>query len=260
MNTIELSKKILTLVVTTPILGSLVVASTPSLAGEESPHWTYGGVNNPTHWGELSEDFTACEVGRNQSPIDIEKSVDSSPAAISFNYNPVPLEIANNGHTVQVNYQPGSTVTIDGETYELLQFHFHTPSEHQIGGEAAPMELHLVHRNDANQLAVAGVMLENGATNPVINTIWQNIPEQQKVNAVEGMTINAANLLPNNKSYFSYEGSLTTPPCSESVMWHILTEPIQVSEAQIAAFERLYPVNARPIQATNGRIIELHRQ
>jgi carbonic anhydrase len=161
---------------------------------------------------------------------------------------------------VQVNYQPGSTIKINGEEYELLQFHFHTPSEHTINGKASALEMHLVHRNAKNQLAVVGVMMEKGATNPLIEQIWQHIPTVGKTNVVKNSTINATKLLPNNKAYFSYAGSLTTPPCSENVKWNVLIEPIQVSEKQIEAFQSLYQVNARPVQPINGRIIEFHQQ
>lgn len=242
------------------ILGAFVASPIQSLADDETPEWEYGGAANPTHWGELSNEFYQCEVGRDQSPINLSNAVDSSPASLSFNYQATPLDVVNNGHTVQVNYQPGSTVTIDGETYQLVQFHFHTPSEHQMAGEAAPMELHLVHKNDAGELAVIGVMLAaTGTDNPEVSKIWQQIPEEGGENMVEGQTVNALNLLPQNKTYFSYSGSLTTPPCSEGVSWTVLAEPVQVSERQVETFANLYPVNARPVQSVNGRQIELHR-
>jgi carbonic anhydrase len=243
-----------------PILGLLIAFSCPTVAGEESPHWSYGGAANPTQWGRLGHDFALCETGRDQSPIDIDDAVVGAPAAIEFNYNPVPLVVVNNGHTVQVNYAEGSTVSIDGQEYELLQFHFHTPSEHTMSTLASAMELHLVHRNDMGVLAVVGIMMEAGAAHPIIDTVWEHIPEEEGTHTVEGLTINAADLLPNGITYFSYTGSLTTPPCSEGVRWNVLAEPIQVSEEQIATFESLYSVNARPIQPTNGRIIERHEE
>lgn len=231
-----------------------------ALAEEDMPHWSYGGADNPTQWGLLGHDFALCEFGRDQSPINVDDAISSSPADIEFNYSETPLVVVNTGHTVQVNYEKGSTVNINGEEYELLQFHFHTPSEHTLSERATAMELHFVHSNEAEQLAVVGVMMEEGATNPVIDSIWDHIPTEEGVNTVEEMMINAADLLPDGIAYFSYAGSLTTPPCSESVSWNVLAEPIQVSEDQIAAFERLYQVNARPIQPTNGRTIEFHEQ
>lgn len=246
------------LVLAIPVLGIGLGFTHTAFAGTEPPHWTYGGTANPTEWGELSPDFAQCELGQDQSPINIQDAMAGTPAAITFNYAPVPLMITNNGHTIQVNYAEGSTVTIDGEVYTLAQFHFHTPSEHQINGKAAAMELHLVHRNAEGKLAVVGVMIEAGTTNPSLDKIWQHIPTVGTSEEVKGLTINAADFLPDDISYYSYSGSLTTPPCSEGVSWTVLTTPIQFSEQQIEAFETLYPVNARPIQATHDRRIEVH--
>ncbi|RMF24467.1 MAG: carbonic anhydrase family protein [Cyanobacteria bacterium J083] len=245
------------------IITSLGLFYAPAiLAGEDSPSWSYGGADNPTQWGRLGDDFAACELGRDQSPIDIniDEAIKSTPAKIEFNYSSVPLVVVNNGHTAQVNYQPGSSVKIDGEEYELLQFHFHTPSEHTVSEKASAMELHLVHRNSKGELAVIGVMMEEGLANPFIDKIWQHIPLEPRVNEVEKMTFNAQDLLPKDISYVSYAGSLTTPPCSEGVKWHVLTEAIEVSPTQIANFQKLYQVNARPIQPLNGRTIKLRQQ
>ncbi|MBD2362697.1 carbonic anhydrase family protein [Anabaena minutissima FACHB-250] len=247
----------------------IVLISVPSVqtfAGEVTPHWDYGGAANPTQWGELSHDFALCELGRDQSPINIVNAVTDKPKRIFFDYKPTPLVIVNNGHTIQVNYAPGSTVTINGEKYTLLQFHFHTPSEHTIEGKASAMELHLVHRNDAGQLSVVGIMMKEGTANRLINAIWKYIPAPGETKTVsDGLgatvshpTINAAGFLPKTKAYFSYPGSLTTPPCSQGVRWNVLVEPITVSNEQITTFQKLYQVNARPIQPINGRIIELH--
>jgi carbonic anhydrase len=239
-------------------LSAIAIFPPHALAVEVIPSWSYGGISNPTRWGELSPDFATCELGKDQSPINITRAIKGKPAQIAFNYNPTPLVVVNNGHTIQVNYAPGSTVTINGEEYSLLQFHFHTPSEHTIEGNASAMEMHLVHRNAVGKLAVVGVMIKEGSANPLIDEIWQNIPATGKTKTVKGPVINAANLLPRDKSYFSYAGSLTTPPCSEGVKWNILTESISVSEAQINEFGNIYQVDARPVQSTNGRIIELH--
>ncbi|MEB3211008.1 MAG: carbonic anhydrase family protein [Leptolyngbyaceae bacterium] len=240
------------------VLGELIAFSLQIDAQETSPHWSYGGEANPTHWGRLGNDFASCEVGRDQSPIDIDDAVVGSPPAIEFNYSSVPLVVVNNGHTIQVNYAEGSTVRIGGDEYDLLQFHFHTPSEHTAAGHASAMELHLVHRNEAGELAVVGILLEQGSGHPVIETVWEHIPTEVGMNEVASVAISASDLLPESIAYFSYTGSLTTPPCSEGVRWVVMKEPVEVSEEQIAAFEGLYQVNARPTQPTNGRIIELH--
>jgi carbonic anhydrase len=240
------------------IAATLLVA-TPVLAAVNSPYWSYGGAENPTQWGKLSDDFALCELGRDQSPINIKNTVEDSPAKIDFDYKPSPLVVVNNGHTIQAKYAQGSTVSINDKKYALLQFHFHTPSEHNINDKASAMELHLVHRNETGQLAVVGVMLNQGLSNPLIAEIWKQIPDIGETNTVSDLLINASNLLPRKKSYFSYMGSLTTPPCSEGVSWNLLLEPITVSKEQVETFAKIYQVDARPLQPINGRTVQLHR-
>ena len=237
----------------------VLTLSTSALAAEVGLHWGYGGAENPSQWGSLNKDFALCELGRDQSPINIKNAVESTPAKINFDYKSSPLIVVNNGHTIQVNYAKGSTVTINGEKYALLQFHFHTPSEHEINDKATAMELHLVHRNEAGKLAVVGVMLNKGKANALIEQVWQNIPATGKTNTVSDRLINAADFLPKSMAYYSYDGSLTTPPCSEGVKWNVFVEPMTISEEQIEAFEKIYQVDARPIQSTNRRIVRLHR-
>jgi carbonic anhydrase len=233
--------------------------SLPTLADEGiAPQWGYEGAANPHVWGKIARNFASCEVGHDQSPIDINGAATGQPVQIAFNYQLSPLAVVNTGHSIQVNYAPGSTVEIDGEEYQLLQFHFHTPSEHKIAGKAAAMEAHFVHRNAVGKLAVVGVMMNEGIENPLISKVWDAILPSGKTNIVSNSKIDAMSLLPLDKSYYSYAGSLTTPPCSEGVNWTILTAPITVSTAQIRDFKKLYPVNARPIQSTNTRKIELH--
>jgi carbonic anhydrase len=223
------------------------------------PDWGYSGAANPSAWGKLIPEFNTCAVGMEQSPIDLKGAVTGSSAPIVFNYKSSPLIVVNNGHTIRVDYAPGSSISIDGEQYALLQFHFHTPSEHQIDGAATAMEVHLVHRNQANELAVVGVMMNTGTEDPLISQIWRWIPASGQTNIVKTTTINAANLLPANKSYYSYVGSLTTPPCSESVKWYVLESPISAAVSQLDRFKMFYPVDARPIQPINDREITFRR-
>jgi carbonic anhydrase len=233
--------------------------SLPAFAAEPiPPQWGYQGDTNPQAWGKITRDFATCDLGTAQSPIDITSTVKGKPSQISFNYRSSPLNVVNNGHSIQVNYAPGSTINIDGEKYTLLQFHFHTPSEHQIAGKAAVMEAHLVHRNTAGKLAVVGVMMKAGKENQAIDRVWQAIPPVGETKTLDNIAIDATNLLPATKSYYSYTGSLTTPPCSEGVNWTVMTEPITLSPAQIQTFEKYYPIDARPLQPTNARKIELH--
>ncbi|MBZ8178931.1 carbonic anhydrase [Oscillatoria salina] len=221
--------------------------------------WTYGGQNNPTHWGELNSDFQLCEVGRDQSPINITEAIPVRGESLETDYQTVPLEVFNNGHTIRVNYAPGSLITINGRPYELVQFHFHTPSEHYLNDKAAAMELHLVHRDQNNQLAVLGVMITEGEANETLAQIWQNFPQAGEKIQPRNITINASNLLPNQRNYYHYQGSLTTPPCSEGVSWNVLVEPITASPEQIEQFMKLYQYNARPIQPLNGRQIQIRQ-
>ena len=243
---------------------TLVLATTPNAQGSEDQavHWSYGGVNNLTQWGELSPEFATCEIGHNQSPIDIQpnkiESLDEPVnASIEFNYQSVPLEVINNGHTVQVNYAKGSSVKIDGQKYELVQFHFHTPSEHTVQGKAYPMEAHLVHQNDSGEYAVIGLFIEAGTENKLMATIWDRIPAIGSVKKIGERSIDVSRLLPVNQVHYNYIGSLTTPPCSENVNWYVMKEPIQASEQQIEQFRAMYNFNARPAQPLNHRVVRL---
>ena len=240
--------------------GVVLFVSAHSLQAKNNPpSWSYGGNSNPTLWGTLNKDFATCGTGHAQSPINIKSVQKSQESHLEFSYEPTPLEIVNNGHTVQVNYQEGSSVNIEGNQYQLLQFHFHTPSEHTRAGRASAMEIHLVHRNDQGELAVVGILVEEGKANSAIAEIWQNTPSEPGKSFVSKATINAADLLPKNSAYFSYSGSLTTPPCSENVSWNILKEPVTLSPDQISTFADLYQVNARPVQSISDRKIELHQ-
>jgi carbonic anhydrase len=230
----------------------------PAVAKALTPQWSYEGATNPTRWGKITREFAACEIGADQSPIDIRGAVAGKPMPIAFNYKSSPLTLTNNGRSIQVTPTPGSTISIDNSEYALLQFHFHTPSEHQIAGKAAPMELHFVHRNAAGKLAVVGVTIDRGKEDPSIAQIWNAIPPTGQTNTVSNSSIDPSKLLPSSKSYYAYTGSLTTPPCSEGVNWYILTAPITASSEQIREFAKLYPVNARPLQPTHNRRIELH--
>lgn len=227
-----------------------------SSKGEQTVHWNYGGPHNPTRWGELSPEYWTCGAGNNQSPVDLKASKTVPGASrIAFQYQPTPLEIINNGHTVQVNYAPGSDAQIDGKSYELKQFHFHTPSEHTVDGKASAMELHLVHQNEAGEFAVVGVLIAEGEDNPNLTPIWRHIPREGETKTVRGQTVDARSLLPPTTEHYHYSGSLTTPPCSEGVDWTVMAEPIAASTAQIGEFMEIYPVNSRPIQATGDREI-----
>lgn len=230
-----------------PVLGS---------AQETPPHWSYKGEEGPSDWGKLDSSYATCSIGHTQSPIDIKGAKKSDLPALKFDYNAVPLNIIDNGHTIQVNYAPGSTLTVGDKTYTLKQFHFHHPSEEHVNGHGYDMVAHLVHADAEGHLAVVAVLLKKGEASAFIDSLWKNIPaEKQKAVDVSGVTLNVKELLPADRGYYTFTGSLTTPPCSEGVTWYVLKNRVTLSGAQVAAFAKLYPKNARPIQPANGREI-----
>jgi carbonic anhydrase len=219
-------------------------------------HWAYEGDSGPEHWGSLAPEFATCASGTAQSPIDIPASAALSSPDISFAYQPSLVNIVNNGHTVQVNYDAGSAITLDGVKYDLVQFHFHAASEHAIAGQHTPLEIHLVHRSAEGDLAVIGILLTSGTENPAYAPVLQNLPQQAGDPAtVAGASVDASQLLPAQRSYWRYAGSLTTPPCSEGVKWFVMSRPVELSDAQIAAFTSIYPNNSRPLQPLLARMV-----
>jgi len=231
------------------IVGLLVAQDTPP------PHWMYEGEEGPDHWGEIDPLFEACALGVEQSPIDLSDSEMFDLVDIQTDYQSSALTILNNGHTVQANYDAGSTMVVKGSTYDLLQFHFHTPSEHTIAGEAFPMEVHFVHRNADGGSAVIGVMLVEGEEdNEAFAPVFNALPaEKSDPTAVEGAMIDVNAMLPEDQLYYTYRGSLTTPPCSEGVRWIVMTTPVELSAEQIEAFQAIFEFNARPVQPINLR-------
>jgi carbonic anhydrase len=221
-----------------------------------TPHWSYSGEGGPKAWGELSAEFQACRTGQFQSPIDISGGVGAASTPIEFDYHLSPLEILHNGHTVQVDYAPGSGIVVEGRRFELLQFHFHSPSEHLVDGQQASMELHLVHRSAGGELAVVAILFENGAENLALREIWQVMPREASQRSKHPrVLINARDLLPAGSHVYRYMGSLTTPPCSEGVNWFVMADPVPASMEQVMAFSTAVGPNARPVQARNHRLV-----
>ena len=214
-------------------------------------HWGYEGAMGPDRWGD---EFPTCAKGKSQSPLNIKGPFEKAQFAVAPDYKPGQLKIVNNGHTIQVNVPPGSKLRIDSKPFELLQFHFHRPSEELIDGKPAAMVVHFVHKNDSGRLAVLGVLLKEGNENPGIKTLWANAPltEGPEVQP-EGVMFNPANLLPREYEFYSYEGSLTTPPCTEGVRFFILKSQVNIAKEQVEQFP--FKKNARPVQPQNGRAI-----
>lgn len=220
--------------------------------------WSYKGSTGPEEWANLPG-YKEC-AGEAQSPIDVKGAKDAKLTDIKFNYNPSELNVVNNGHTVQMNYDKGSSIDIDGTTFDLLQFHYHAPSEHTIDGKSFPMEIHFVHQSAAGKLAVVGIMVDgNGKDSKALAEAVENMPKEKDGTFTGTSKINAADLLPKDQSTFRYSGSLTTPPCSEGVAWHLMKKPVSISKSQLAAFEKAYKGNNRPVQKLNDRKLSLDK-
>jgi carbonic anhydrase len=233
---------------------ALITFSSMTFADSHDAHWGYEGNDSPEHWGKLSPDYALCSTGKNQSPINITQTLEAETPKITINYTQGGYEVINNGHTIQVNVNSGSSITLQGHTYQLKQFHFHAPSENEIDGKSYPLEAHFVHADDKGNLAVIGVMFKIGKENSALKKAWANMPAKAGDKAELVHKISAISLLPNNKDYYRFNGSLTTPPCSEGVTWLVMKKPMTVSQAQLEQFTKVmgHP-NNRPVQPVNAR-------
>lgn len=242
-------------------LSFLTLLAVPAFMAAQTtpPHWSYSGKEDPKEWGHLDPTFATCAAGTTQSPVNIKTKhikTDADLPPLVPDYRQVTLEITNNGHSIQVNYSKGSTLTVGSRVYTLTQFHFHHPSEDHVNGKALPLEAHLVHTDADGKLAVLAVFFDLGAPNLLIDVLWKNIPsEKEKVVDVSASSINAADLLPATKGYDTFTGSLTTPPCTEGVTWYVMKAHSTISKEQLDQFAKLYKKNARPVQPVNGREI-----
>ena len=235
-----------------------VVGSVPPAGAAEKAHWAYEGTEGPPHWATLSPEFSGC-AGKNQSPIDLVQArmIKAELPAIVFSYQPSPLNVVNNGHTIQVDVTGNSTIQLDGRTFHLKQFHFHSPSENLIDGKSYAMEAHLVHADDEGNLAVVAVMIESGAANTFLDKVWPSMPAAAGGRAQPaGVQVNVSDFLPADRAYYRFEGSLTTPPCTEGVRWLVLQKPVSASAKQIEAFQHVvHHANNRPVQPVNARVV-----
>ena len=219
--------------------------------------WTYEqGANGPLHWAGLNPAWHLCGDGHRQSPIDVSNGIPVVLDPVEIDYHPSRYKVINNGHTIAVEVAAGNHIRVNGHSYDLVEIHFHRPSEEWIAGKAFDMEAHLVHRDAQGQLAILAVMFELGAQQPVVQDIWNHLPLETMTAQEAPSTLDLANLLPSRSSYATYMGSLAEPPCTEGVLWVVLKQPVPVSAQEIAVFARLYPMNVRPIQALNGRLIK----
>ena len=226
--------------------------------GTGEVHWSYDGEGGPAAWGQLKPEFNVCAIGKRQSPINIEEPATlRGPAEpIQFEYAPSSASVVNNGHTIQVDMGGDNSITVRGTNYRLLQFHFHHPSEERVNHRSFAMVAHLVHRSTEGKLAVVAVLLEPGPASPLINKVWTYMPLDagDRVGMPPDI-LDMRELLPKDQRYYQFIGSLTTPPCTEGVLWMVLKQPVAISREQLRLFGQLFPNNARPVQPVNGRAI-----
>ena len=219
--------------------------------------WSYAGKNGPEHWGTLAPSYRMASRGRQQSPIDIRSAAPAKLPELNFRYKPSTLHLVYNGHTVQENEDAGSVLRGPQRDFRLKQFHFHSPSEHTLNGHQFPMEMHLVHKADDGTVGVVAVLFRTGRHNKALDRMWQNLPTADNPKRESTITINAMDLLPDSHRYYHYQGSFTTPPCTEHVEWMVLTEPVELSDEQITRFRAIIDGNNRPVQPLNGRLIQV---
>ena len=253
-------RKFLIAVFAVTVAASGQQTAAPPAAASQGATWGYYGAKGPSNWGHLDPEYTACSKGKQQSPIDLRGAkLDKSLKPIEIHYLGGALTLINNGHTVQATVAPGSYILASGIRYDLLQFHFHHPAEHLVNGKLSDLELHLVHKDAAGDLAVIAVRMDEGQVNGSLAALWPSLPRTVGTTASIDGPFTPAGLLPTEQSYWTYSGSLTAPPCSENVRWLFMQTPTQLSGEQLAAFAKLYPDNARPVEATHGRKIAASR-
>jgi carbonic anhydrase len=237
------------------MIAGLVLCPLCASAGMAAEHhWSYEGEGGPDKWGNLDAEDAACSIGSQQSPIDISGAISAAQPTLKVSWSERPDTIVNNGHTIELGFADGNALTIDDRVYALKQAHFHHPSEHLVEGKRFAMEAHFVHAAE-DRLAVVGVLLVSGKPNAAFGKIISTMPAEEGSPMAADPAIDPDRLLPTERTYFHYEGSLTTPPCSETVDWIVLTHPVEVGEADIARFAKLYPMNARPVQKLDRRFI-----
>jgi carbonic anhydrase len=226
-------------------------------------HWSYQDTTGPDHWAELDPAFATCQNGQGQSPINLTATEIADLITLDFNYSSVPLDLLNDGHTIQVPYAPGSYITLNDQRYDLLQFHFHSPSEHAIDHRFWDAELHLVHQKDSGELAVVAVLLQTDKASShaeAFDKLSDNLPTNAGDKIRTGLTLNAQDLLPSKTTTYRYNGSLTTPPCSESVTWLVMSEPVSLPAEQMDRYKKLLNHNNRPLQLQKSRSVNMDVQ
>jgi carbonic anhydrase len=245
-----------------PVFADTPGVEEPEAESPEEGSWSYEGQTGPAAWAELEADYATCATGQHQSPVDLidASEVPSGEAAqVTYDHQPASYEVVHTGHTIQADVDsPAGGITVDGEEYELLQFHAHLPSEHAFGGQRADLEVHLVHQNAAGELAVVGVLVEEGQSDYALVDAWADLPTGEET--VSLADFDAGTLLPEDRTTYQYEGSLTTPPCTEGVQWLVMQETATAPSEVITGFEDAVGESARPLQPLNDRDLVLGQQ
>lgn len=238
--------------------GTVAAPAHSRSALSHEPHWGYEGEHGPQAWARLKPEFGACATGTRQSPVHIEDhaTLQGPAEPLVIRYNPSGGSVVNNGHTIQVDLLGDNTLVVRGTEYRLVQFHVHHPAEERINNKGFAMVMHLVHRSPEGKLAVLAVLLDPGPANPLISTVWTHMPlDVMDRVRLPGDIIDVNELLPQDRRYYQFMGSLTTPPCSEGVLWLVLKQPMTLSREQLRLFAQIFPMNARPVQPLNGRVV-----
>ena len=234
------------------LLACLILVS-PALAAE-GHHWGYTGEFSPENWHKADPSFGLCQEGKNQTPIDIKADYDVALPALNLAYDHKGESVLNNGHTIQVSFPSGNSLTVGDRVFSLLQVHFHSPSENTLNGQSFPMEAHFVHKDSEGNLLVLAVFFKEGEANPGMAALWKDMPKAANQTAKLSQAFDPKSILPASMDYIYFNGSLTTPPCSEGVRWSVLKTPLTVSKEQA---EELLKVmkgpNNRPLQPANAR-------
>lgn len=228
----------------------------PAPAEANEPAWSYAGANGPEQWARLKPEFAQCGNGKRQSPIDIRDGIKVTLDPIQFDYHPTAFRVLDTGRTVQVNLEAGNSITVNGRRYDLQRIEFHRPSEERLNGRQFEMSAHLVHRDMDGRIAVVAVLMDQGKDHPMVQLVWNSLPLEKHTDQASAVAIDMAQMLPEQKQYLTYMGSLTAPPCTEGVLWMVMKQPATLSREQVGVFSRLYPMNARPTQPTSGRLIK----